>query len=748
MTTTEKPTIHILGGGPSGLSAAFHLTSPRFNPGWSDRYDVVVHQLGWRLGGKGATGRNADMGNRIEEHGIHLFGNMYGNSLHMMNDAYDELGDGDITTEFEPSNAQLVSAFRSGGWVGLGGTLPHNSGSPWEHDSAIASLPHLFESFKSAALGILTGRVLARPGMGGPLQTGGTIDLTERLEVAADLTFTGVLDSISSELHGLLHHELLPGDHNDHGILDHPGPIERLLESVMRGIEKLEEQLEHENGEIADLAYWITIQLDLLAACVRGTLRHDVLTEGIDSIDHYGYREWLEHNGCHERTLASSLPQAIPNTCMSYPMGDTSGLPTMAASAYLTFVLRQLMAPGDAAYFFRVSTGETIILPIYKTLVERGVRFEFFRKITNLLPSADHTRIDAIEYEQQTTTLHGPYNPIRTLPDGQEVWPDRPDYAQLADGDTWERDGINPESWWTPWTGTNHRLDLGPDDKLVVALPPAAQAIVCKEAADLKPGWKTMLEEVRATPTGALQLWTTRTTDELGWPALTGTNRWIGPTFLPPLFAVADFTASLPYETWPKERRPKGLLYFCGALQIPDPIPDFSDHGFPARMKEQMFGQSAQLMMSLGGLLPRSGDGGPYPQAMNANSLYCGADETATGSNRMRQQYYRANIDPNERYTLSEPGKLQHRLKSWESGYTNVALSSDAIYTGFNIGSFEGSVMSGMLASATLTSSPTIDQIIGYKTFHPNATGPDDDHTIDLRDGGYTTVAPRTEPMP
>ncbi|MEM8708454.1 MAG: NAD(P)-binding protein, partial [Actinomycetota bacterium] len=78
MTTNEtKPTIHILGGGPSGLSAAFHLTSPEFNPDWRDRYRVVVHQLGWRLGGKGATGRNAEMGERIEEHGIHLFGNMY-----------------------------------------------------------------------------------------------------------------------------------------------------------------------------------------------------------------------------------------------------------------------------------------------------------------------------------------------------------------------------------------------------------------------------------------------------------------------------------------------------------------------------------------------------------------------------------------------------------------------------------------------------------------------------------------------
>ncbi len=717
MTTTDKPTIHILGGGPSGLSAAFHLTSPRFNPTWADRYEVVVHQLGWRLGGKGATGRNADMGNRIEEHGIHLFGNMYGNSMHMMKAAYEELGEGDITTEFEPSNAQLVSTFRNGGWVGLGGTLPHNSGKPWDRDSAIASFRHLFESLKSAAIGILDGQVLARPGMG-PYEAASA---AQRIEVVADLTFTGLLETVSAGIGAIFHH-------------NHESPVERLLEELMAGIESLEHRLEDEDSEIADLTYWIIIQLDLLAACVRGTLEDEVFTNGIDSIDHYPYREWLKHHGCHERTLASALPQAIPNTCMSYPMGDSTGLPTMAASAYLTFILRQLMAPGDAAYFFRVSTGETIVLPLYKTLQQRGVRFEFFRKITNLVPSDDHTRIEAIEYEQQTTTVNGPYNPLRVLDDGQEVWPDRPDYKQLNDGDTWERDGINPESWWTPWTGTAQTLHLGPKDKVVVALPPAAQAIVCKEAADLKPGWKTMLAEVRSTPTGALQLWTTKSTNELGWPALSGTNRWIGPTFLPPLYAVGDFTASLAAETWPDGDRPKGLLYFCGALQLPDPIPDFDDHGFPARIKDQVFGQAAQLMMSLGGLLPNGSQGGPYPQALNADVLYCASDDAATGINRMRQQYYRANIDPNERYTLSEPGKLKHRLKSWQSGYNNVALSSDAIYTGFNIGSFEGSVMSGMLASATLASSPTIDQIIGYKTFHPNATGPGDDEEVDIRD--------------
>ena len=84
--------IVIVGAGPAGLSTAFNLTDPTVNPGWQDRYEIDVYQLGWRVGGKGATGRNPDAGERIEEHGIHVFGNMYFNTLRMMAACYDEVG--------------------------------------------------------------------------------------------------------------------------------------------------------------------------------------------------------------------------------------------------------------------------------------------------------------------------------------------------------------------------------------------------------------------------------------------------------------------------------------------------------------------------------------------------------------------------------------------------------------------------------------------------------------------------------
>ena len=44
----------ILGGGAAAMTAAFELS----RPGWQERFEsITVYQVGWRLGGKGASGR-------------------------------------------------------------------------------------------------------------------------------------------------------------------------------------------------------------------------------------------------------------------------------------------------------------------------------------------------------------------------------------------------------------------------------------------------------------------------------------------------------------------------------------------------------------------------------------------------------------------------------------------------------------------------------------------------------------------
>lgn len=73
--------VAVLGGGAAGLSAAFALTE-------KGGYDITVYQMGWRLGGKGATGRRMDGSGRDQEHGLHVLGGFYHNAMAMLRCVY------------------------------------------------------------------------------------------------------------------------------------------------------------------------------------------------------------------------------------------------------------------------------------------------------------------------------------------------------------------------------------------------------------------------------------------------------------------------------------------------------------------------------------------------------------------------------------------------------------------------------------------------------------------------------------
>jgi uncharacterized protein with NAD-binding domain and iron-sulfur cluster len=62
---------------------------------------------------------------------------------------------------------------------------------------------------------------------------------------------------------------------------------------------------------------------------------------------------------------------------------------------------------------------------------------------------------------------------------------------------------------------------------------------------------------------------------------------------------------------------------------------------------------------------------------------------------------------------LSLAGSTQYRLRSDQSGFTNLYLAGDWTRNGLNAGCVEAAVMSGMQASRAICGSPT--QIIGEK---------------------------------
>ena len=83
-----KVKVAVLGGGMGAMSAALALTE--IDPK-GEKYEITVHQLGWRLGGKTASGRNPKYGQRIEEHGLHIWSGAYDNAFTIMRIAFKAL---------------------------------------------------------------------------------------------------------------------------------------------------------------------------------------------------------------------------------------------------------------------------------------------------------------------------------------------------------------------------------------------------------------------------------------------------------------------------------------------------------------------------------------------------------------------------------------------------------------------------------------------------------------------------------
>ena len=246
---------------------------------------------------------------------------------------------------------------------------------------------------------------------------------------------------------------------------------------------------------------------------------------------------------------------------------------------------------------------------------------------------------------------------------------------------------------------------------------------LCRELLEAKPQWRTMVEKVTTVQTQTMQLWLNRTTTELGWdiPFQNPTDTVIGATYLNPLDGQVDFTHLLKWEDWPQDSVPKSLWYFSGAMADYEAPPPFSDTSYPARAKARVQAQCVQyLQASMGPLLPLAttnvvsppGD----PMGLDFSLLRTEPAHPGVGVQRFNQQFWRANIDPTESYVTSPPGSTQARLKAWGSGFANLTLAGDWIYTGLNVGSVEGAVMGGRLASFAVAGYPALAEITGYPT--------------------------------
>jgi hypothetical protein len=163
-------------------------------------------------------------------------------------------------------------------------------------------------------------------------------------------------------------------------------------------------------------------------------------------------------------------------------------------------------------------------------------------------------------------------------------------------------------------------------------------------------------------------------------------------------------------ERWPVgSDYPGSLGYFCGPLEDDlarpgEGEPPFTDHGFPARVHEHV----KQTSLAWLSRHPST----YWPLAMTKNNPYelnwyqLVAPAGVEDKQRFDAQYWRANIDPSERYVMSRKGTTRYRLYPGESLFDNLTLAGDWTRNGLNTGCVEAAAMSGMMAARAICAEP------------------------------------------
>ena len=661
--TATKKKIAILGGGIGALSTALELTN---NPSWQSQIDsITVYQMGWRLGGKCATGRGAN--GQIQEHGIHLFGGGYYNALDAVSRVYEELAntpEGWPYTFDEVFEKQYLSLIWHHG---------ADHGAPPSRMSAI--------NFPPNDLGPRDGEKYA------DLMTavGALLDYIEHMiNLALEKTeLADLIDWVSRHAVSASFASLRSGIQNEHEeiVLACLKVFDGLL-GVLKGLLPNKPTLQD--------AY---TALDYFLALLRGIVKDRWIDgKSYDQMDmdatHGNYAAWLQHHGASQATVYSPMAQAPIGILYQFPNGSHVAS-SMGAGAYLHWVLRTFGYLGAPFWLFGHGTGESLVLPMYELLKRRGVKFEFFSKVQALHTSIDGTHITSVDMGVQATLASGVagYAPLITV-NGQSCWPAEPDFSQLAQGAALQAQGIDLESYWSGWTCPAQRtLTAGTDfDTLVFAISLGAVPTICSELVAQKPAWQQLLANIPTIQTQSLQMWLNKTTPELGL-VLTPTNptdTGLACGYAVPYDGIVDFSRLIKWENWPASNTPKALWYFSDVLAQTEAPAPFTDTTYPAKMQAAA-ALVAQSFMDTG-LKPL------FPLGLDASGKL--KPGVLAG-----QPYVRVNFEPTERYVTAPANTTTFRLKAWESGYSNLYLAGDWTYTGLNVGCVEATVMSGKLAS-------------------------------------------------
>ncbi len=697
------------------MTAAFELSKPEH----MGAYQVTVYQMGWRLGGKGASGRGPS--GRIEEHGLHLWMGFYENAFRLMRECYAERHAAfpncrfaDWKEAFRPAPDVSVADRTPAGWDFWLAHFPPGQGDPGDPGGGpftVAaylrqSVILVVELLRSAAK--IEGRAMPPPGSAtlGARAPDAIASMVAALFRYGQLATSAAVIEASELLRELIE-VFFPQMFRDGAAI----PLQILDGLASAARRELERQVA---GDTELRRVWQVI--DLILAILRGSFRANLALDprGFDAINDYDWREWLRLHGASEQSLDSGFMRGIYDLAFAFEDGDVTR-PRLAAGVALRGAMRMFFTY-RGALFWRMSAGmgDIVFAPLYQVLKERGVRFEFFHRLRDIKLAANagsqRPYVQKLEFDVQARIQGGgEYQPLIDV-NNVPSWPARPDWTQLEDGAALEIEGRKFEAAWDRRRQGTKTLHVSSDfDLAVLGVSIGALPEVASELIEREPKWREMVTHVKTASTQAFQIWLEKNARELGWKGpemnLSG--------FVEPFDTWADMSHLIPEESW--KQPVKSIAYFCSVL------PGASGAEVTEELQREMHNTVRSnavhfLGHDVSALWPRAkSESGEFRwELLAADPNGC---KPRQGESRFETQFWTANINPTDRYIQSLPGSPKYRVSPLDMSFDNLTIAGDWTASGLDTGCIESAVISGLLAAHAISGKPRLCDIVGYD--HP-----------------------------
>ena len=638
--------IAIVGGGMGGLATAFDLVTKQ--PG---TYQIAIYERDWRLGGKGASGRNASMGNRIEEHGLHILMGFYENVFEILDRCYRDLRE---SKKLPPA----VGSWWNGVLHGMDDVFFFEPPLPSSTDGAWIDWNVRIDANEQF--------------IGGPA---GAPPSVKQLIVGAFKRFLrGVRERLADEpalALDLLHLAFDSVDRLDEHTADvskRVTLVDRIKRILQHGYDLLLADEKHHR-------WFVTLYVSglNLIGLLQDVLPHEsTFRETLDVLD---YKEWLARFNflnIDDRYHRESAPvNAVYDLVFSRGSGFAAG------SALYDMLLMLFNFKGHIFYKMAGGMGDIVFAPLYLRLLEDpDVTFHFFHDLTDIDVSDDQ-RIEALHFAVSHddpgydpivhVTCHDDSGQPITLP----CWSNEPGVQETKPG---------------------KHVVVTAFDAVVLAIP--VGAIREKNAAGVArcqslyadPKFAAMAEGMVTRATRAVQLWFDTDLAGLGWPVSTASAA-LGPVVgsYAPAYkhnSWADMSQVVPRETW-GANGPQNIAYLCDVFE---PVTH------PAADKQLVHDDGIRWLEKVAnGFWPAIASPFQWDKLHDP--------EGRQGVARFEAQYWRVNTDGSSQYVTGAQKTSALRLDPHGTAFENLFLAGDWVKTPLNAGCVEGAAMGGRIAA-------------------------------------------------